>query len=129
MHRTTEQIVALKKVRMEEENDGLPISSLREIALLKSLNHQNIIRVHEVAVGYELDNIFLGNPHPLLYSSINNYVNINQIYTFNSCNNSLHITLGSKYQVMEYCEHDMAFLMDNVISKTADNAYKPAEGK
>ncbi|KAF9574952.1 Cyclin-dependent kinase 10 [Mortierella alpina] len=71
----TGEIVALKRIRMERENDGLPISSLREIKLLKTLRHDNIVLVKEVAVGSDLDQIFL---------------------------------------VMEYCEQDMAALMDNV---------------
>jgi len=48
------QIVALKKIRMEQENDGLPVSSLREIAILKKLNHENIVKVFDVVVGQDL---------------------------------------------------------------------------
>lgn len=55
----TNDIVALKRIRMERENDGLPISSLREIKLLKTLRHDNIVLVKEVAVGNDLDQIFL----------------------------------------------------------------------
>ncbi|KAI8600247.1 kinase-like domain-containing protein [Dissophora ornata] len=81
----TSEIVALKRIRMERENDGLPISSLREIKLLKTLRHDNIVLVKDVAVGSDLDQIFL---------------------------------------VMEYCEQDMAALMDNV-----KKPYTPAEVK
>lgn len=45
---------------MERETDGLPISSLREIMLLKRLNHLNIVNVKHIAVGGQLDAIFLG---------------------------------------------------------------------
>lgn len=55
----TSDIVALKKVRMEREKDGIPISSLREISLLLSLDHNNIVRLKEVVVGRHLDSIFL----------------------------------------------------------------------
>jgi serine/threonine protein kinase len=44
---------------MERENDGLPISSLREIKLLKTLRHDNIVLVKDVVVGNDLDQIFL----------------------------------------------------------------------
>lgn len=37
------QIVALKKIRLECESDGIPASTLREICLLKSINHPNIV--------------------------------------------------------------------------------------
>ena len=37
------QIVALKKIRLEVEDDGLPPTSIREISLLRSLRHPNIV--------------------------------------------------------------------------------------
>ncbi|KAI9486861.1 MAG: kinase-like domain-containing protein [Benjaminiella poitrasii] len=55
----TKQIVALKKIRMERETDGMPISSLREISILKRMKHQNIVNVTDVAVGPRLESIFL----------------------------------------------------------------------
>ncbi|KAG0233191.1 Cyclin-dependent kinase 10 [Actinomortierella wolfii] len=81
----TKEIVALKRVRMERESDGLPISSLREIKLLKTLRHENVLLVKEVAVGNDLDQIFL---------------------------------------VMEYCEQDMATLLDSIKTR-----YEPSEVK
>lgn len=71
------KIVALKKVRMEREKDGIPLSGLREISLLLNLEHKNIVQLTEVAVGKHLDSIFL---------------------------------------VMEYCEQDLASLLDNMSS-------------
>ncbi|ELW62867.1 cyclin-dependent kinase 10 isoform X1 [Tupaia chinensis] len=55
----TGEIVALKKVRMDQEKDGLPISSLREITLLLRLCHPNIVELKEVVVGNHLESIFL----------------------------------------------------------------------
>ncbi|XP_065827696.1 cyclin-dependent kinase 10-like isoform X2 [Oscarella lobularis] len=55
----TNKIVALKRVRMEKERDGLPISSLREIMLLLKLRHENVVELIEVVVGRELNSIFL----------------------------------------------------------------------
>ena len=69
------EIVALKKVRMEREKDGIPLSSLREISLLLNLGHKNIVQLKEVVVGRHLESIFL---------------------------------------VMEYCEQDLASLLDNM---------------
>ncbi|CAL4121847.1 unnamed protein product, partial [Meganyctiphanes norvegica] len=71
----TNEIVALKKMRMEKEKDGMPVSGLREIMLLQACNHQNIVCLKEVVVGRSLDSIFL---------------------------------------VMEYCEHDLGSLLDNM---------------
>ncbi|KAJ1984145.1 hypothetical protein H4R33_004487 [Dimargaris cristalligena] len=57
-------IVALKKIRMEtDNNNGLPLSSFREITLLKSLRHDNVIRLLDVVVGYSLNNIFMAMEH------------------------------------------------------------------
>ena len=58
-HIKTRKIVALKRVRMEGEKDGLPISSLREINLLLKMRHKNIVELNEVVVGRKLDSIFL----------------------------------------------------------------------
>lgn len=55
----TKEIVALKKMRMEKEKDGLPISALREMNILLSLRHENIVEVREIAVGKSLDSIFM----------------------------------------------------------------------
>lgn len=52
-------ICALKRIRMEGENDGLPLSSLREIMILKRMRHRNIVNVTDVAVGPQLESIFL----------------------------------------------------------------------
>ncbi|XP_035388002.1 cyclin-dependent kinase 10 isoform X1 [Electrophorus electricus] len=55
----THEIVALKKVRMDKEKDGIPISSLREITLLLRLRHPNIVELKEVVVGSHLESLFL----------------------------------------------------------------------
>lgn len=79
----TDETVALKKVRMDNENDGnggvgaapgargsvpgpcsrrwwllptgMPVSSLREITLLLELQHPNIVELKEVVVGNHLE--------------------------------------------------------------------------
>ena len=40
----TGEIVALKKIRLESEEEGIPSTAIREIALLKELAHPNIVR-------------------------------------------------------------------------------------
>lgn len=55
----TNEIVALKKVRMEQEKNGLPVSGLREIAILMDCQHENVVKLREIAVGKSLENIFL----------------------------------------------------------------------
>jgi CTD kinase subunit alpha len=50
MHVYTKNLVALKKIRMEGERDGFPVTAVREIKLLQSLKHQNIVNLQEVMV-------------------------------------------------------------------------------
>jgi cyclin-dependent kinase 10 len=68
------EFVALKRVRLETQTDGISISSLREISILLSLKHRNVIEVKEITVGANLSSIFM---------------------------------------VMEYCDFDLAFIMDH----------------
>jgi cell division cycle 2-like len=46
----TGEIVALKKVKMDMEREGFPISALREMNILLSLDHPSIVDVKEVVV-------------------------------------------------------------------------------
>ena len=41
----TGEIVALKKIRLEADDEGIPGTAIREIALLKELQHANIVRL------------------------------------------------------------------------------------
>ena len=42
-HVETGEIVALKKMRLEDEEDGVPATALREVSILRELKHPNII--------------------------------------------------------------------------------------
>jgi cyclin-dependent kinase len=44
----TGEIVALKKIRLEVEDEGIPGTTIREISLLKELQHPNIVRLFDV---------------------------------------------------------------------------------
>lgn len=81
----SKEIVALKRIRMEREEEGLPVCSIREIGLLLSLSHKNIVDLMEVVVGRELDTMFL---------------------------------------VMNYCEQDLASLIDNMKSPFSEAQVK-----
>ncbi|KAL1799441.1 hypothetical protein ACET3X_003478 [Alternaria dauci] len=50
VHVYTKDMVALKKIRMEGERDGFPVTAIREVKLLQSLNHANIVNLREVMV-------------------------------------------------------------------------------
>lgn len=41
-------IFALKEIGLEAEDEGIPSTAIREIALLKELQHPNIVRLYDV---------------------------------------------------------------------------------
>lgn len=69
----TNEIVALKKVRIHSAKEGFPKTAAREIRILKAVAHPNIVKLNEVVCSR--DTFFL---------------------------------------VFEYCEHDVAALLDNM---------------
>lgn len=46
--RVSGQIIALKRIRLEAEDEGIPSTAIREISLLKELRHPNIVRLYDV---------------------------------------------------------------------------------
>ncbi|XP_071592263.1 cyclin-dependent kinase 13 isoform X11 [Heliangelus exortis] len=49
----TGEMVALKKVRLDNEKEGFPITAIREIKILRQLNHQSIINMKEIVTDKE----------------------------------------------------------------------------
>lgn len=49
---TTGKMFALKKIKVgvETENEGISSSALRELSLLKQLDHENIVRLEDVEI-------------------------------------------------------------------------------
>lgn len=47
-HKKTNRLVALKKIRLESEEEGVPSTAIREISLLKELQHPNIVALEDV---------------------------------------------------------------------------------
>ncbi|OIW04170.1 hypothetical protein TanjilG_00730 [Lupinus angustifolius] len=44
----TGEIVALKRIRMDNEREGFPMTALREIKILQKLDHENVIKLKEI---------------------------------------------------------------------------------
>jgi serine/threonine protein kinase len=51
-HRETAQLVALKKIRLENEDEGIPSTAIREISILKEMIHPAIVSLLDV-VNYD----------------------------------------------------------------------------
>ncbi|KAG0201568.1 hypothetical protein BGX28_005658 [Mortierella sp. GBA30] len=57
--RLTGDIVALKKLKLDQEKNGFPITSLREVYTLLLAKHPHIVNVREIVVGDTLTQIFI----------------------------------------------------------------------
>lgn len=79
----TGEIVALKKVRMDQEKEGFPITAIRELKMLRSLKHENIVQLKEIVTGANQNTVStsLRNKHEI-------------------------------YMVFEYVDNDLTGLMD-----------------
>jgi len=57
--KTTGEIVAIKRVKLAQEKEGFPITALRELNTLLSLEHENVIRLNEVVHGSSLNKVYM----------------------------------------------------------------------
>jgi len=46
--RQTNELIALKKIRLEADDEGVPSTAIREISLLKELRHPNVVELKNV---------------------------------------------------------------------------------
>ncbi|EYC26725.1 hypothetical protein Y032_0010g935 [Ancylostoma ceylanicum] len=49
-HKETRQLVAIKKIRLEFEDEGIPATALREISMLRELDHPNIVKLIGISI-------------------------------------------------------------------------------
>lgn len=66
-------LVAIKKIKMEKESQGFPITAIREIKILNVLKHVNIVEMKEVVS-------FTGGLPPLQISNRNSDLHFNLLY-------------------------------------------------
>lgn len=52
---TTGEVVALKKLKMDNSPDGFPVTGLREIQTLLESRHTNVVYLREIVIGNKLD--------------------------------------------------------------------------
>ena len=61
--KTSGHLVAIKRVKLGDSNfdrEGMPITHLREVSILRSLRHHpHIVKLLEVVVGSTMDSVFL----------------------------------------------------------------------
>ncbi|KAG0280981.1 Cyclin-dependent kinase catalytic subunit [Linnemannia exigua] len=56
-HRATGRVVAMKKIRLENEDEGVPSTAIREISLLKELKHNHVVELLDIV--HEESKLFL----------------------------------------------------------------------
>lgn len=83
----TGEIVALKRIRMENEREGFPITAIREIKILKKLHHENVLKLKEIVTSPGREKDEQGHPDGNKYR-------------------------GGIYMVFDYMDHDLAGLSD-----------------
>ncbi|KAK9692248.1 hypothetical protein RND81_09G251500 [Saponaria officinalis] len=83
----TGEIVALKKIRMDNEKEGFPITAIREIKILKKLHHENVIKLKEIVTSPGPEKDEQGKPDGNKYK-------------------------GGIYMVFDYMDHDLTGLAD-----------------
>lgn len=59
----TGDIVALKKLKLDEEKNGFPITALREVNSLMMCKHENVVGIREVVVGDTLTHVHCHGLH------------------------------------------------------------------
>ncbi|KAJ8654691.1 hypothetical protein O0I10_009581 [Lichtheimia ornata] len=57
--RDSGDVVALKKLKLDKEKNGFPVTSLREIYTLINVKHPNIVNVREIVMGNHLDQVYI----------------------------------------------------------------------
>lgn len=80
-HKTTGQVVAMKKIRLESEEEGVPSTAIREISLLKELRHPNIVRYDHFSSYYFTCKFQCGNFYIWLISGLT-FLSRIQFYCF-----------------------------------------------
>ena len=83
---TSGKFVALKRIRMEAERDGFPVTAMREIKLLQSLRHENVVQLYEMMVS---------NGQTFRHGIAHTLTSF----------------LGSVFMVFEYMDHDLTGIL------------------
>lgn len=89
-------MVALKRVRLENERDGFPITAIREIKILRQLDHRNVVKLINIVTD-KRKAVKRGDPGT---SSGIDFIGMQSF-------------IGAFYLVFEYVDHDLNGLLES----------------
>lgn len=47
-HTRTGEVIALKKIKLETQSEGVPSTTIREISVLREIDHRNVVQLKDV---------------------------------------------------------------------------------
>jgi len=53
------EVYAVKKLKMEHEREGFPITALREVKILKMMDHRHVVKLHDVIASVDKPNFYM----------------------------------------------------------------------
>lgn len=104
-------MVALKKVRLDNEKEGFPITAIREIKILRQLNHKSIINMKEIVTDKE-DALDFKNDKGIV-CWVDGFLQPELFFFFLMTKYSFPSISGAFYLVFEYMDHDLMGLLES----------------
>jgi serine/threonine-protein kinase BUR1 len=98
VHKPTRRVVALKRILMHNEKEGMPVTALREIKILKALKHPCIVNILDMFVVRSMHSCFSMSTVRLI------------IFTGAGSGEGSSLSV---YMVFPYMDHDLAGLLEN----------------
>eukprot|EP01084_Bolivina_argentea_P084391 152637_1 len=102
---STKEIVAIKKIYVDDNDEGVPSTAIREISLLKSLSHDNIIQLKETI--YFNDDLYLVFEY--FDNDLKKYFNKNK---HSICANEIKHYLHQILLAIDYCHTNRIYHRD-----------------
>ncbi|XP_038601622.1 cyclin-dependent kinase 13 [Tachyglossus aculeatus] len=113
----TGEMVALKKVRLDNEKEGFPITAIREIKILRQLTHQSIINMKEIVTDKEDALDFKKDKARGLIEGEKKKTGAQE-------NHLIRTFIGAFYLVFEYMDHDLMGLLESGLVHFNENHIK-----
>ncbi|RUS33291.1 kinase-like domain-containing protein [Jimgerdemannia flammicorona] len=104
--KSTGELVALKRILMHNEKDGIPITALREIKILKQLSHINVVPLTDMATTFDRKLVPCRAHKPNGSSGTPSHVD-------KHTGERKERQRGSIYMVFPYMDHDLTGLLEN----------------